>query len=129
MKSALFVGLGGLVGSIARYKLGAIVWHHSLPWRFPITTFCINVVGCFLIGALSGMAEKYFVFTADARLFLFTGLLGGFTTFSAFGVEGVNLIRRGEIAVACSYALLSVLCGFAAVWAGMRLCGVAPDRG
>ncbi|MEO5721207.1 MAG: fluoride efflux transporter CrcB [Chthoniobacterales bacterium] len=128
MKQALFVGLGGFIGSIARYKLGAIVWHHSLPWRFPITTFCINVLGCFVLGALSGLGEKYFVFTADVRLLLFTGLLGGFTTFSAFGGEGVNLIRRGEIAVALSYAALSVLCGFAAVWAGMKLFGAAAGR-
>lgn len=129
MKQALLVGLGGFVGSIARYKLGAIVWHHSMPWRFPITTFGINVLGCFALGALSGLAEKYFVFTADVRLLLFTGLLGGFTTFSAFGAEGVNLIRRGEIAIACAYAALSVLCGFAAVWAGMKLFGGAPSRG
>ncbi len=129
MKQALFVGLGGFLGSIGRYQLGALVWHHALLWRFPITTFCINVLGCFLIGALSGLAEKYFVFSAEARLFLFTGLLGGFTTFSAFGVEGVNLIRRGEIMIALSYAALSVLCGFTAVWAGMKLGSGAGTRG
>lgn len=129
MKQACLVGLGGFVGSIARYKLGAIIWHHSLPWRFPITTFCINVLGCFLLGAFSGLAEKYFVFTSDVRLLLFTGLLGGFTTFSAFGAEGVNLIRRGDFAIACSYAALSVLCGFAAVGAGIKLFGVAAGRG
>lgn len=128
MKHALFVGVGGFVGSIVRYKLGAVIWHHSMPWRFPVTTFCINILGCLIIGMLSGLAERYFVFTAEARLFLFTGLLGGFTTFSAFGVEGVNLLRRGEIAVACAYAALSVVCGFAAVWAGMKLCGAAAGR-
>ncbi len=128
MKAAFLVGLGGFVGSIARYQLGAMVWHHSLPWRFPIITFCINVLGCFALGVLSGLAEKYFVFTADVRLLVFTGLLGGFTTFSAFGAEGVNLIRRGELAIAFAYAALSVLCGFAAVWLGMKLFGVAAGR-
>ncbi len=128
MKHALFVGLGGFLGSIARYQLGALVGQPSLSWRFPLATFCVNLLGCLLIGILSGLAERYFVFTAEARLFLFTGLLGGFTTFSAFGVEGVNLIRRGEIAVACAYAALSVLCGFAAVWAGMKLGAAASGR-
>jgi protein CrcB len=61
--------------------------------------------------------------SAEVRLLLFTGLLGGFTTFSAFGIEGVNLIRRGEFAVAVSYALLSVVCGFAAVFVALKLFG------
>ena len=129
MKEALIVGLGGFVGSIARYQLGAIVWHHSLPWRFPIATFCINVLGCFVLGALSGLAGRHLFFSAEIRLLLFTGLLGGFTTFSAFAAEGVNLIRRGELAIAFAYAALSVLCGFVAVWAGMRLCGAGSSPG
>ncbi len=128
MKQALLVGLGGFLGSIVRYKLADIVWHHSMPWRFPIATFGINVLGCFIIGILAGLTERSLVFSADARLFLFPGLLGGFTTFSAFGLEGVNLIRRGEIGIACAYAALSLICGFAAVWVGLRLCGVALPR-
>ncbi len=69
------------------------------------------------------------LFSAETRLFLFTGLLGGFTTFSAFGYEGVFLVRRGEIAVAATYAVLSVICGFAAVWLGFKLLSfVTVDR-
>ena len=121
MKQVLLVGAGGFVGSIARYLLGGFILQQSTSWRFPLSTFCVNVVGCFALGALANLAEKQLLFSADTRLFLFTGLLGGFTTFSAFSAEGVNLIRRGDFAVAAMYAALSVGCGFAAVWAGMKL--------
>ena len=123
MKQALWVGLGGFLGSIARYKLGGVILHHTTAWRFPLSTFCVNVLGCFILGALAGFMERHFEFSADTKLFLFTGLLGGFTTFSAFSAEGLNLIRRGDLALAFAYAALSVLCGFIAVWLGMKLLG------
>ena len=81
-----------------------------------------------MIGVLAALAEKQEFFSADARLFLFTGLLGGYTTFSAFGLEGAHLLRRGEIGVAVAYALLSVLCGFAAVWLGFKLVSLGSDN-
>ena len=121
VKQALIVGLGGFLGSIARYKLGGVILHHSASWRFPLSTFAVNVIGCFCIGALAALAEHRDLFSPATRLFLFTGVLGGFTTFSAFGYEGVFLLRRGEIAVAAAYAALSVLCGFAAVWLAFKL--------
>ena len=127
MKQALIVGLGGFVGSVLRFKLGGVILHHSAAWRFPLSTFCINVIGCFVIGALAGFAERQPI-SAEIRLLLFAGLLGGFTTFSAFGIEGVDLIRRGEIAVAASYAMLSVVCGFAAVYVAMKLFGTSGQR-
>jgi CrcB protein len=123
MKQALIVGLGGFVGSIARYKIGGVILHHSASWRFPLSTFVVNVAGCFVIGALAALVEHRDLFSANSRLFLFTGLLGGFTTFSAFGYEGVFLMRRGEIATAGAYAVLSVICGFAAVWLAFKLFG------
>jgi CrcB protein len=121
MKQALIVGLGGFIGSIGRYKLGGFILHRSVDWRFPLSTFAINVAGCFLIGLLAALAEHRGFFSAETRLFLFTGLLGGFTTFSAFGSEGMLLIRRGEFAVAVAYAFASVVCAFAAVWVGFQL--------
>lgn len=121
MKATLMVGLGGFLGSIARYKLGGIILHHASGWRFPLSTFTINICGCFIIGALAAMAEKQDFFSTETRLFLFTGVLGGFTTFSAFGLEGVYLFRRGEPLVAVLYALLSVTVGFAAVWLAFKL--------
>ena len=127
MKQALIVGVGGFVGSVLRFKLGGVILHHSASWRFPLSTFCVNVIGCFVIGALAGFAERQAI-SAELRLLLFTGLLGGFTTFSAFGIEGVNLIRRGDFGVSVGYALLSVVCGFAAVFIAMRLFGTAGQR-
>ncbi len=121
MKQALIVGLGGCIGSIARYKLGGFILHHTADWRFPLPTFAINIAGCFLIGVLSAFAERRGFFSPDARLFFFTGILGGFTTFSAFGLESAFLLRRGEWLVCLSYALLSVICGFAGVLLGMRV--------
>ena len=121
MKQALIVGLGGFIGTIARYKLGGFVLHHSTEWRFPLSTFTINILGCFTIGVLAGLAERRDFFSPDLRLLLFTGVIGGFTTFSAFAYEGVFLCRRGEWFVALLYALLSVVCGFIALWLAIKL--------
>ncbi|HEX6962444.1 MAG TPA: fluoride efflux transporter CrcB [Lacipirellula sp.] len=116
MNPILLVGLGGALGAIARYKVSGLLLHHATDWRFPLPTFLVNVLGCLVAGVLAGMIERYGVFSMDARLFLFTGLLGGFTTFSAFGVESAALLRKGEYGVALSYMTLSVLCGVGAVW-------------
>jgi CrcB protein len=122
MKDILLVGLGGCVGSVARYKLGAwILHHHALDWRFPLGTFAVNVLGCLVAGLLAGLVERQEMFSADTRLMLFTGVLGGFTTFSAFGVETVFLLRRGEVWVALGYAVASLVCGIAVLWMGMMI--------
>jgi len=121
MKAILIVGLGGLIGSVARYKAGGWVLHHTVLERFPYSTFAVNVIGCFVAGVLAGLVEKYDFFTADTGLFLFTGLLGGFTTFSAFGLDAIYLVRHGELMTAASYAALSVILGIVAVWLGLRL--------
>jgi CrcB protein len=120
MKQALLVGLGGCVGSVVRYKLGGwVLHHHAEDWRFPAGTFLVNVLGCLIAGILSGLAERQHLFSPDTRLLLFTGFLGGFTTFSAFGVETVFLLRRGEVSVALGYVLSSVACGILFLWLGM----------
>jgi len=124
MPPVLLVGLGGFVGAVARYKLGGLVLHLTVQERFPFSTFAVNVLGCLAVGVLAGMAERQDAFGPDARLFLFTGLLGGFTTFSAFGLEAVYLLRRGEVATAALYAGGSVVLGIAAVWLGLKLAGV-----
>jgi fluoride exporter len=121
VKQLLLVGLGGCVGSIARFKLSGLVLHHSLDWRFPLGTFVVNLVGCLVAGILAGLVERHGMFSADTRTLLFTGFLGGFTTFSAFVVETTALLRRGEVAVAISYVLLSVVIGVGLVWCGMAL--------
>lgn len=121
MKGILLVGLGGFAGSIARYKLGGLVLHLTAQERFPWSTFAINVAGCLLAGVLAGLAEEYELFGPDTRLLVFTGLLGGFTTFSAFGLDALFLMRRGEIGTALLYAGGSVVVGLAAAWIGWRL--------
>lgn len=125
MKLVLLVAIGGALGSVARYKMGGLILHETASWRFPAGTFAVNVIGCLVAGLLIGLAENHDFLTAQARLLIFTGFLGGFTTFSAFGVETVALIQRGELAVAACYVGLSVLCGVTALWAALKLGGMA----
>lgn len=120
MANILTVGLGGFAGAVARYLLGGWVLYHTLSAKFPWSTFAVNILGCLAIGVLSGLAERLDWFTPSMRLLLLTGLLGGFTTFSAFGLETVHLLRRGELGIAVSYALASVLVCTLAVWIGMK---------
>ena len=119
MKAMLLVALGGAFGSVARFKLSGLMLHHTIDWRFPAGTFTVNVVGCLIAGVLAALAEKHDFFQADLRLLLFTGFLGGFTTFSAFGLETMYLLKRGDITIAAANVLLSVALGLAALWIGM----------
>lgn len=119
MKAVLLVALGGAIGSVARYKLSGFVLHHTVDWRFPAGTFTVNVLGCLAAGVLAGLAEKHDMLSPDARVLLFTGLLGGFTTFSAFGLETMHLLKRGDLGVAAANVVLSVLAGLAALWIGL----------
>jgi CrcB protein len=119
MKSLLLVALGGALGSVTRFQLSGWVLHHFSDWRFPLGTFTVNVAGCLAAGLLAGLAEKHDLLSSDARLFLFTGILGGFTTFSAFGLETMFLIKRGDFLIAGSNVVLSVVAGLAALWLGL----------
>jgi CrcB protein len=121
IKQLLIVALGGAVGSMLRYKLGGFALHHTQAWNFRVSTFSINIAGCFAIGVLAALVEHHDMFSPSVRLLLFTGLLGGFTTFSAFGYESVFLLRRGMVSIATGYVLLSVIWGLIALGAGMKL--------
>jgi len=121
LKQILIVALGGAIGSVARYKLGGFTLHHTQAWNFPMSTFGVNAVGCLAIGVLAALVEHHDLFSPSVRLLLFTGLLGGFTTFSAFGYESVFLLRRGLLSVAAAYVILSVVGGLFAVFLGMKL--------
>jgi CrcB protein len=118
MHPLVIVALGGAFGSVTRYLLSGWVLHHTIDWRFPLGTFLVNVLGCLVIGILAGLAVKDDFFSSEARLFLFTGIIGGFTTFSAFGLETFYLLRRTEFLVAGSYVLLSIAVGLFALWLG-----------
>ncbi|MBV9188871.1 MAG: fluoride efflux transporter CrcB [Betaproteobacteria bacterium] len=117
----LLVAVGGAVGSLARYQIGAMVLARTETWAFPLGTFVVNVLGCLIAGILIGAAEYRDFLTLEMRLLLFTGFLGGFTTFSAFGVETVALIERGEYAVAATYVLSSVVVGLGALLAAVKI--------
>ena len=120
IKQILLVGLGGGIGSIARYLCQRWVsanYVHSFPWG----TFAVNIVGCFLIGIFWGLSFKSFDSNENWKLFLMTGLCGGFTTFSAFTVEGIGLIKEQKLALFFSYLAASVILGLLATYIGMRL--------
>ncbi|MBL8266946.1 fluoride efflux transporter CrcB [Steroidobacter sp.] len=121
MKSILLVALGGAIGSVARFKMSGWVLHQTPNWRFPAGTLAVNIIGCLIAGLLAGMAVKEDVFTPEARVFLFTGLLGGFTTFSAFGLETLLLLKRGEAAVALANVVVSIVVGLAVAWLGYAI--------
>lgn len=120
MTRVLAVALGGALGSVARYVMVAQMtrWFGA---AFPWGTLAVNIVGGLAIGLLAeAMALKWSV-TQEVRLFLITGVLGGFTTFSAFSLEVVALIERGEAAAALAYVLASVVLSVGAVFAGLAL--------
>ncbi len=121
MKAILLVALGGAFGSVARYRIGTWVIAHSADWKFPAGTFAVNVAGCLVAGIAAGLAERYHFFSPDARLFLFVGILGGFTTFSAFGLETVFLLRRGDVLIAALNVFGSVACGLLVLWGALKL--------
>jgi CrcB protein len=120
LKQAIIVALGGALGSVARYKVGGFVLHHTESWNFPASTFCVNLLGCFAIGVLASLVEHHDLFSMAARSFVFTGVLGGFTTFSAFGYESAFLLRRGMTNVALVYVALSIVCAVAGVLLGLK---------
>jgi CrcB protein len=120
MKQILLVGLGGSIGSIVRWLLGSAIYLRFPAIKFPLATFAVNITGCLLIGILAGLVERRGMLSEDARLFLMTGLCGGFTTFSAFANENAFLLRRGESATALIYIGGSIFAGLLAVWVGFR---------
>lgn len=118
MKGLVLVAVGGAIGSVARYLLSGWTLHHTVEWRFPLGTFLVNVIGCLAVGILGGLVVKHDFFSADTRLFLFAGIAGGFTTFSAFGLETFYLLRRHEALVAGGYVASSVVVGMLLLWLG-----------
>ena len=120
MKELILVGGGSFIGGVTRYCLSGWLLHNYPEQRFPIGTFAVNFLGCLLIGILAGLAEQQHIISQNLRLFLITGLLGGFTTFSAFGYETLYLARTGSLDLALINIGLSVVVCLAAVWLGLR---------
>lgn len=114
----LLIGLGGFLGSVLRYWLSGVAQNAAAGSVFPIGTLVVNVIGCFAIGALSELAETRGFLSPETRALLIVGLIGGFTTFSAFANETLNAVRDGSTAIALVNVILSVAAGLAAVWGG-----------
>lgn len=119
MKSILWVAFGGAIGSVLRYVVA--LWLKPEPsLAFPIHTLLVNVVGCLVIGFVFS-----FLFTVPNehyyRLFMMTGILGGFTTFSSFGLESFYLFQHKEYLKVGSYIVLSNITGLLAVWVGYSI--------
>lgn len=112
------VALGGAIGSVSRYLLGVWIQSASQSVDFPFGTLTVNLVGCFVIGFLSQLAEARGAFTPETRGLVFIGLLGGFTTFSSFGNDTMNLLRDGETVNALVNVGANVILGLALVWLG-----------
>lgn len=114
MLECLLVGIGGFIGSVLRYLIGL------LPMKpdngFPVKTLFINICGAFIIGIIVAMTTKNKSLNPNLILMLKVGVCGGFTTFSTFAYETAELIHNGNVMVAVSYAVLSVVLGVFAIY-------------
>ncbi len=117
----LVVGAGGFLGSVFRYLVSGALQKLSPEGVFPLGTLGVNVIGCLVIGLLAGAAENMQVFGPQVRLFLFLGVLGGFTTFSSFGYETMSMLRDGQALAAMANVGLHVVAGLFAVWLGLTV--------
>jgi CrcB protein len=117
LKHFLLVGLGGAMGSVLRFGLSQ--W--LKPTQFPWATFTVNIAGSFLIGLVFAVSLRNASFEQHWRLFLASGICGGFTTFSAFSLEGLSLLQQQKIGMYLLYVSASILLGLGATWLGYIL--------
>ena len=115
----LLIACGGAIGAVARHLLGTTITARAggIVGTFPAATFVVNVLGCFAAGILLGIALRHQL-SDELRAFLFVGVLGGFTTFSAFGLDTIILLQNGRMSVAAAYAASTLAATLIAVWLG-----------
>lgn len=118
MGKLLLVGCGGFIGSVLRYAISGFVHHWIKRDDLPFGTLVVNVVGCLFIGLLSQLAEARSALTPETRAFVIIGILGGFTTYSSFANETVNLGRDGQATFALGNIAAQLILGLGAVWLG-----------
>ena len=117
MKVLLLIGTGSFIGGVGRYLVSLVIQQRTAS-AFPYGTLAVNLAGCFLIGLLFGMIERGHI-PGDWRFFLATGILGGFTTFSAFSHESIGLMQNGQYSMAAVYIASSVVAGLFATFIGI----------
>ncbi len=119
MIKILLIGAGGFIGSICRYYLGGLAnkiapAHHG----FPYGTVTVNIAGCFLIGLIAALVETRQILSHELRMFIMIGILGGFTTFSAFSSETLSMFHDGQALKAGANVAMNIIFGLGAVWVG-----------
>lgn len=117
IKNLLLVGLGGSIGSMVRYAV-SLLTNSKL---FPYATLSVNIIGSFIIGIVFALSIKEAGLSNNWRLFLATGICGGFTTFSAFSLENMGLLQSGRFGIALTYIIISIVLGIAATFLGYLL--------
>ncbi|HEY2964534.1 MAG TPA: fluoride efflux transporter CrcB [Pyrinomonadaceae bacterium] len=117
MQKTILIALAGLVGTVLRYWLSGLVarrFGETFPWG----TMAVNLIGCFVTGAVFYLSEERFLINPALRTVILIGLLGGFTTFSSYGLQTFTLLRDGEFGLATLNVALSNVVGLLMVWAG-----------
>jgi len=118
IRSLILIGIGSFTGGICRFLCQIFVQKHY-PTSIPLGTLGVNIIGCFLIGIIYGLGNRGNILSPELRLLTATGFCGGYTTFSSFAYENINMLQDGEFFYTALYILLSVVIGFAAVYAGV----------
>jgi len=119
-RNIIFVAIGGMFGSVLRYLLSTFIVQ-LLPFPFPFGTFVVNLIGCFVMGAAVGYADRNLWFNDEWRILITAGFCGGFTTFSAFAFENVSLLCDKNYLTFAAYVFSSVVFGIAAALLGLIL--------
>jgi len=117
----LIVGSGGFIGSVFRFLISGFIQRISSFITFPIGTLAVNLIGCFLFGFLIQLAEGHSIFSGESGMFVFVGVLGGFTTFSTFSNDSINLMRAGNNTSALISLGLHLVFGLGAIWLGRTI--------
>lgn len=121
MKECLLVGIGGMLGTVARYLSSSFFIHTFPNAKFPWGTFFVNLAGCFLIGIIANLTGKLTNYNSEIRLIGITGFLGGFTTFSAYGIESLHLLKDGATGIAVLYITGSIILGILLAYLGLKI--------
>ncbi len=128
MINVIYVGIGGFLGAILRYALGSYIGNITRHLPFYFSTLTVNIIGCVLIGLLTGFFETQKIMNPEIRLFLMLGLLGSFTTFSTFSLDTMVLFGEDRFFLGVLNVFSHVLLGLGGVVAGRELFGLLLKR-